>query len=703
MNSSFSGWPSKTLLESGNIPYEQLARLALREGQSSNPLYRVHRWFARRVGSQFRSIITALSLTSKEEDLFWDKYLSPFSINDAIVLDPFSGGGTTLIESLHCNARVIGFDIDPVATFISKFEISATNMQESYPEIDEINSRLSKKIKKYHKTTIKGVEYDVLHHFWVQEYLCDNCGATIELHPHYQLSYDKLKKIQIVFCQGCLKIHEIPISQERLKCECGIDTEINIGITKNGKYLCPNCKSTGNIVNNELKHIQPPKYKLFAQEYIEYGERYPIRHFKSVDSTDFQIYQQSSKLLHTEEQKKGIIAPIREIPREGRQDGRPIIHGIKKYRDFFNDRQLLHLSLLGKEIKSIHNLQAKYLMAMAYSDHLTTNCLYTGYAFGYRRTSPLFSIHSYRHITRPIEINPWLFQIGRGTFLNAINKVKKAIKFSKNPYILYPDGGRITIPISHKIAPIGSINQVLLGDAKAAIITHSSEKLSEIPSKCIDLVLTDPPYFNNINYSELSDFYLAWHQALGIAEYPYNDVNVSAPILSNYAVSKNIAGVAFRFQRNLEAVFSECYRVLNDNGLCAFTYHHNSPEAWSTIGASIINSGFKISKVLPMRSEGQNGMHSYEGTIKWDALLVCRKDLNFKKSKNGELFVQKSEIEEIDNITDYYITRFSNDPTIGFRKPDQINFKRALMVANASFKRGKNSVLLFDALNRVNS
>lgn len=59
---TFGGWLAHTLLEEGNIPIVQIAELALREGQSSNPLYRVHRWFARRVGSQFRSILTALTL-----------------------------------------------------------------------------------------------------------------------------------------------------------------------------------------------------------------------------------------------------------------------------------------------------------------------------------------------------------------------------------------------------------------------------------------------------------------------------------------------------------------------------------------------------------------------------------------------------------------------------------------------------------------
>ena len=48
--SDFSGFPESTLLESGEIPIAEIAALALREGQCTNPLYRVHRWFARRLG-----------------------------------------------------------------------------------------------------------------------------------------------------------------------------------------------------------------------------------------------------------------------------------------------------------------------------------------------------------------------------------------------------------------------------------------------------------------------------------------------------------------------------------------------------------------------------------------------------------------------------------------------------------------------------
>jgi len=64
--SHFQGFPNSTLLESIGIPIPEIARLALREGQCTNPLYRVHRWFARRLGSQFRAILTWLMNIGKK-------------------------------------------------------------------------------------------------------------------------------------------------------------------------------------------------------------------------------------------------------------------------------------------------------------------------------------------------------------------------------------------------------------------------------------------------------------------------------------------------------------------------------------------------------------------------------------------------------------------------------------------------------------
>lgn len=117
LSGRFVGFPRRTLLEAGDLPIEELAKLALREGQATSPLYRVHRWFTRRLGSQFRAMLAALSLSAENADHFWTRYFGNIPLDNAIILDPFVGGGTSVVEASRCNARVIGYDIDPVATY----------------------------------------------------------------------------------------------------------------------------------------------------------------------------------------------------------------------------------------------------------------------------------------------------------------------------------------------------------------------------------------------------------------------------------------------------------------------------------------------------------------------------------------------------------------------------------------------------------
>jgi len=163
----------------------------------------------------------------------------------------------------------------------------------------------------------------------------------------------------------------------------------------------------------------------------------------------------------------GLLVPTRSIPREGRSDGRPLIHGIRHYADFFNDRQKLHLHLLGSAINRMESDEARRCLELAFSEHLTTNCMYTAYAFGYRRTSPMFSIHSYRHITRPVELNPWQDGVGRGTFINTVRKISKAIAFAKAPEELHPEGTRVAYEddFEREQACLGSVDDVLSGSA----------------------------------------------------------------------------------------------------------------------------------------------------------------------------------------------------------------------------------------------
>src|SRR4051812_21910383 len=152
----FAGFPSRTLLETGNLPIEALTGLALREGQATSPLFRVHRWFARRLGSQFRAMLTGLSLCADEAEDFWDRFLGHIPLDNAVALDPFVGGGTSVVEASRCNMRVVGYDIDPVATFITRFELGCASLGRLPDRARTVAADVSVRVLPLHKTTLPG-------------------------------------------------------------------------------------------------------------------------------------------------------------------------------------------------------------------------------------------------------------------------------------------------------------------------------------------------------------------------------------------------------------------------------------------------------------------------------------------------------------------------------------------------------------------
>lgn len=699
---SFLGFPQRTLLESGAIPIAEVAELALREGQCTNPLYRVHRWFARRLGSQFRTILTGLTLEPADADRFWDVYLDALPLDGAVVLDPFVGGGTSLVEAGRCGASVIGYDIDPVATFITRFELEATAYDSKAPEIAEICERLSAQIAPFHRTFVPGVgDRTVLHHFWVECRECSACGSTFEIHPHYQLAFSKEKQLQWAFCKDCQEVYELPIYRKEIRCGCGTRTQIAQGTLSQGKVRCPACAMVA-ALGDRGAAPQRPEWRLFAQEYLEETTAGVTRHFKVASKGDQICYYSARSLLENVETTVGTFAPDRSIPKKGRSDQRPLIHGFMRYRDLFNDRQLLHLTLLGQAISEVADSGIRRVLSMAFSEHLTTNCMYAAYAFGYRRISPMFSIHSYRHITRPVEINPWLIGIGRGTFPNVLRKIAKAIEFAKVPTELDPKGGR-RLAASRPRTGATEVSRhpwrVLRSFARAAVLTKSSEDLDGIPDGTIDLILTDPPYFDNLSYSELSDFYLAWHQSLGVSESPYDNPNLPAPIEANLALTNRADRSVEAYRDCLQRILSECYRVLKTEGIMVFTYHHNSAKAWGALGDALAHSSLRCTAVLPLRGEGQGGLHSYDGTIRWDAVFVCRKATPVNLTGVDITVVSRSAVKQAKQRAAAFAEELAKNQKIGFRDPDRLNLERAMIVASAVCAPTQPHLLpLFDAL-----
>ncbi|WP_273846399.1 hypothetical protein [Rubrobacter calidifluminis] len=659
-----------SMLDAGTLPVEDLAQIAAREGRRPRPVYGAHRWFARRFGSAFRALLVAAALP--EDGDFWGAYYEGADLwRGGVVLDPFVGGGTSVLEARRLGAEVVGVDVDAVACAITRFETRAAEAPDLGEALESLKREVGGRLAPYYRTRTPEGEKTVLHYFWVQVVACASCGEEIEAHPHHRLAYEAEGCTQWVFCPGCHGVHELSRGERVLRCGgCGIATSVETGPVRRGCLTCPSCGHRERLIDVASRTGGPPRWRLFALEFLdiepEPGKPVPLsgRRFRSATQEDVRIFEAAESALMERTGDNGSLrwVPGRRIPREGRADGRLPAYGYERYAELFNARQLLHLSLLAEAIDGLRGPKREAL-ALALSDHLTANCMMAHYAFGWRRLAPLFSVRAFRHITRPVEINPWLDGTGRGTFPNAVRQVQRAIESARHPREPLLEGGFRPVRDGTASSP-------------ARIVHTDSRNLGFIEDRSVDLVLTDPPYLDNVAYSELSDFFLPWMQLLSLA--PADGEGVSGFERNLAARGRNRAAVE-GYRRALARCFCEVSRVLKPAGRFVFTYQHRTAGAWCALARAMACARLRPVQVFPLLGNGDRGPHNHEGTIRWDAVFVAVEGEGDPPTES--LRLSGAQLGRARAHCLYWTKRLSE--VEGFREADRCNLLRACLVAAA--------------------
>ena len=191
-----SSIPGRALVERG-LPIEDIFELAIREGSSKKPIYQMHKWWARRLGSVFRTLLLASTLPSTTRySTLLKLFYQHNDLSDLTVLDPFMGGGTSIVEATKCRARSIGIDIDPVARFITKNEVGPCNVSEVEHNLVLITEEIGEKLRSLYKTKSEdGDLRDVIYYFWVNVVACPKCKFEFEAHPNFKLGFDNKENV----------------------------------------------------------------------------------------------------------------------------------------------------------------------------------------------------------------------------------------------------------------------------------------------------------------------------------------------------------------------------------------------------------------------------------------------------------------------------------------------------------------------------
>jgi hypothetical protein len=161
-------------------------------------------------------------------------------------------------------------------------------------------------------------------------------------------------------------------------------------------------------------------------------------------------------------------------------------------------------------------------------------------------------------------------------------------------------------------------NRVATAKHAVTIAQGSSERVL-LPNRCASIIVTDPPYFDSVQYGELASLFLAWSAPMGIADQAGVFRCRSEAVPNRFRRTGAIA-----YQRKLVAIFAECARVIHTRGRLVLTYHSTDLRAWWALGSALSVNGFQIAAIAAARTE--NGAdHSKRGKRSFvsDLLIEC--------------------------------------------------------------------------------
>jgi adenine-specific DNA methylase len=176
-------------------------------------------------------------------------------------------------------------------------------------------------------------------------------------------------------------------------------------------------------------------------------------------------------------------------------------------------------------------------------------------------------------------------------------------------------------------------------DAQPVRLTMgSATALPALADGSLAAVVVDPPYDDNVQYSELADYFYVWlKRTLGhrhpdwFATYLCDHDDEAVVNVSRFREEGEAAKAAKEKARThyrdlMTGTFRESHRVLQDDGVLTVMFTHKKQEAWEALFTSLIRSGFTITATWPIKTEGEHVLNqAKKNAAQSTVFLVARK------------------------------------------------------------------------------
>jgi adenine-specific DNA methylase len=530
------------------------------------------------------------------------------------VVDPTAGGATIPFEAARYGLPTVSNELNPVAWLINKVVLEhAEDIGSLRTEVEKWSSKIqqnaSQRLSEYYPSR-NGV--DANYYYLTYSIECPSCGEQLPLSNRWWFNRSKDIAVKPMYPEDGLTFECIDVSERD---DLG-DFDPNDGSVDSGDAECPNC---GVVTERDtvVERFQANDYEIEVGG-VKFVDKINGTKYHSPTSEDHEAIEQAENKVASDLKLNTILREDRHI---GYWDG-AAPYGISQWRDLFTSRQLLAHTVFLEEFDGI-----KPDILDSYDD-LTAEAILVLLSFISTRivnyNSRLCPIHvRFGYVSDMLGNNNLQFQwnfgetnplAGGQSYPSFIDSV---LDNYENTVAYYPNRTEETRD-----------TKVLQGDGS----------MLSVESESVPAVVIDPPYGDNIVYSEIADPFYVWlREYLGdifpdqfsSRETNREDEAVENPSAVEVGSDESEAGAARKkYESKMKEIFSESYRILEPGGVITVYFTDKEISAWDSLTMSLMNAGFTITSTHTISTEipdrlGQRGQSSADSSL----LLSCRKPL----------------------------------------------------------------------------
>ena len=547
------------------------------------------------------------------------------------VLDPTAGGGSIPFEAVRYGLPSHANDLNSIAASVVRagVELPTKHGVGIIPDLkrwgDELNSRTEARLAFAFR--LDEPSQRVVAYIWARAVACPRTGKPVPLAPTWWLAKQKDGvAIELVTERKGVTLDEPEFEVVRSK---DIDRRVaDAGTITRGVAVSPwdNLTIDGDYIKAEAEAGRMGSI-LYAVA-VRTGKGRDFRPPTPTDLACIEAAEVELERLLPEWEAEDVI-PDESFPNGN--DMRPVTYGMPRWRDMFSPRQLL---VHGTFVEEYRKLIPEVREAIPDRDRadavLALLALVQGKAINY--DSYLSSWYVARGVVRSVfDRHDFAFKWTFAEFDGSRELSQWSLDggviraYTGLVELLFPSesDGLLTEANTDSVPGPVSVTQGNAGD------------MPWLPDGSVELVCIDPPYYDNVMYAELADFFYVWEKrTLGhlwpdfFADELTNkdDEAVANAARFEHAGRRKNELATLDYERKMTAIFTECRRILTDSGSMTVMFTHKKAEAWDTLGQSLLEAGFSIEASWPVSTESEQSLHqARKNSAASTIFLVCRK------------------------------------------------------------------------------